>query len=70
MQHPKNRRSPVAMIINDKNQVPHVKTRMEARAIDGYPLEMIEAKQVLELVPRLAGERTLGGVYGSIPLIY
>lgn len=53
------------LVIDSEDQVPHVKAHVEARAKDGYPLEMIETGQVLELEPHLSDERMLGGVYGA-----
>ena len=48
------------MIIEDETQLPFVEAYLQKRSEDGYPLEMIDAKQVLELEPHLSKERTIG----------
>ena len=53
------------LVIDDESQVSYVRAHVAARAKDGYPLEMIDAKQVLELEPHLSRERILGGVYNA-----
>ena len=53
------------LVIDDESQVPYVKAHVQARAEDGYPLEMIDAKQVLELEPHLSRDRILGGVFSA-----
>lgn len=54
------------LIIEDQNQLPFVEAHLQKRADDGYPLEMIDAQQVLELEPHLAEERVVGAVYSPI----
>ena len=54
------------MIIEDETQLPFVESYLQKRSEDGYPLEMIDAKQTLELEPHLSTERTLGAVYSPI----
>jgi sarcosine oxidase subunit beta len=54
------------MIIEDETQLPFVEAHLQKRAKDGYPLEMIDADQVLELEPHLAKERVIGAVYSPI----
>lgn len=54
------------MIIEDETQLPFVKSYLQKRSEDGYPLEMIDAKQTLELEPHLSKERTLGAIYSPI----
>ena len=54
------------MIIEDETQLPFVEAHLQKRSEDGYPLEMIDAKQVLELEPHLAKERVCGAVYSPI----
>ena len=54
------------MIIEDETQLPFVEAYLQKRSDDGYPLEMIDAKQALELEPHLAKERVCGAVYSSI----
>ena len=54
------------MIIEDETQLPFVESYLQKRSEDGYPLEMIDAKQALELEPHLSKERTLAAVYSPI----
>ncbi len=54
------------LIIEDETQLPFVNAHLQKRADDGYPLEMIDAKQVLELEPHLAKERVIGAAYSPI----
>mgnify|MGYP001823458128 FL=1 len=54
------------MIIEDETQLPFVEAHLQKRSEDGYPLEMIDAKQVLELEPHLSKERVCGAVYSPI----
>ncbi len=54
------------MIIEDEEQLPFVEAHLRKRSEDGYPLEMIDAKQVLELEPHLSKERVFGAVYSPI----
>ncbi len=54
------------MIIEDETQLPFVEAHLQKRAADGFPLEMIDAKQVLELEPHFAKERVIGAVYSPI----
>jgi sarcosine oxidase subunit beta len=54
------------MIIEDETQLPFVESYLQKRSDDGYPLEMIDAKQALELEPHLAKERVFGAVYSPI----
>lgn len=51
------------LVIDDESQFPYVKAHVAARTQDGFPLEMIDAKQVLELEPHLSEERILGAVF-------
>ena len=53
------------LVIDDQAQFPFVETHLNARAEDGYPLEMIDAKQVFELEPLLNRERILGAVFSA-----
>ena len=53
------------LVIDDEAQFPFVEAHLHARAEDGYPLEMIDAKQVLELEPLLNRERILGAVFSA-----
>lgn len=53
------------LVIDDEAQFPFVEAHLKARAEDGYPLEMIDAKQVLELEPLLNRERILGAVFSA-----
>ncbi len=53
------------LVIDDEAQFPFVEAHLNARAADGYPLEMIEAKQVFELEPLLNRERILGAVFSA-----
>lgn len=54
------------MIIEDEEQLPFVEAHLRKRSEDGYPLEMIDAKQVLELEPHLSKEGVFGAVYSPI----
>jgi sarcosine oxidase subunit beta len=54
------------LIIEDETQLPFVETHLQKRAEDGYPLEMLDAGQVLEREPHLAKERVIGAVYSPI----
>jgi len=51
------------LVIDDESQIPYVKAHVQAREKDGYPLEMIDAKQALELEPHLSRDRILGAVF-------
>jgi glycine/D-amino acid oxidase-like deaminating enzyme len=51
------------LVIDDEGQFPFIEAHLDARAEDGYPLEMIDAKQVFELEPLLNRERILGAVF-------
>jgi len=53
------------LVIDDEGQFPFVEAHLHARAKDGYPLEMIDAKQVFELEPLLNRERILGAVFSA-----
>lgn len=53
------------LVIDDEAQFPFVEAHLTARAEDGYPLEMIDAKQVFELEPLLNRERILGAVFSA-----
>jgi len=53
------------LVIDDEGQFPFVEAHLHARAEDGYPLEMIDAKQVFELEPLLNRERILGAVFSA-----
>jgi sarcosine oxidase subunit beta len=52
--------------LEDETQLPFVESYLQKRSDDGYPLEMIDAKQALELEPHLAKERVFGAVYSPI----
>ena len=54
------------MIMDAENQVPFVKAHLDQRKKDGYPLEMIDAKEVLEIEPMLNSDRILGGVWNPV----
>ncbi len=53
------------LVIDDEAQLPFVEAHLNDRAEDGYPLEMIDAKQVFELEPLLNRERILGAVFSA-----
>jgi sarcosine oxidase subunit beta len=53
------------LVIDDEGQFPFVEAHLHARAEDGYPLAMIDAKQVFELEPLLNRERILGAVFSA-----
>jgi sarcosine oxidase subunit beta len=53
------------LVIDDEAQFPFVEAHLNARAEDGYPLEMIDAEQVFELEPLLNRERILGAVFSA-----
>jgi sarcosine oxidase subunit beta len=53
------------LVIDDEAQFPFVEAHLKARAEDGYPLEMIDAKQVFELEPLLNRERILGAAFSA-----
>jgi sarcosine oxidase subunit beta len=54
------------MVIEEETQLPFVEAHLQKRLEDGYPLEMIDAKQVLELEPHLSEKRVFGAVYSPI----
>ena len=54
------------LIIEDEKQMPLVKAHVKKRAEDGFPLEIIDAKQTLALEPLLSKETTIGAVYSPI----
>ncbi len=54
------------LIIEEEAQLPYVEAHLQKRAEDGYPLEMIDANQTLELEPHLSKERVFGAVYSPI----
>lgn len=54
------------LVIEDEAQLPFVEAHVKARAEDGYPLEMIDAKQVFELEPLLSKEKIIGAVFSPI----
>jgi len=54
------------LVIEDEKQLPFVEAHVKARAEDGYPLEMIDAKQVFELEPLLSKEKIIGAVFSPI----
>ncbi len=54
------------LVIEDEEQLPFVEAHVKARAEDGYPLEMIDAKQVFELEPLLSEEKIIGAVFSPI----
>jgi glycine/D-amino acid oxidase-like deaminating enzyme len=51
------------LVITEEKQHQFVEAHVKARADDGFPLEMIDAKQALELEPLLSEERVLGAVF-------
>jgi len=54
------------LVIEDEEQLPFVEAHVKARAEDGYPLEMIDAKQVFELEPLLSEEKIIGAVFSPV----
>jgi sarcosine oxidase subunit beta len=52
------------LVITAENQIPFVEAHVKARTEDGFPLQMIDAKQARELEPLLS-ERILGAVFSS-----
>ena len=48
------------LVIDGEEQIPFVEAHVCARAEDGYPLEMIDAKQTLELEPMLSEKKIMG----------
>ncbi len=54
------------LVIEDEKQLPFVEAHVKARAEDGYPLEMIDAKQVFELEPLLSKKKIIGAVFSPI----
>ena len=54
------------LIIDEENQLPYVKAHLEEREKDGHPLEMIDAKQALELEPMLNKDTLLGAVWNPV----
>jgi len=53
------------LVIDDEAQLSFVEAHLNDRAEDGYPLEMIDAKQVFELEPLLNRERILGAAFSA-----
>ena len=58
------RRDGGLLVITDENQVAPVQDHVRQRAKDGYPLEMLDAKQARELEPLLS-ESILGAAYSA-----
>jgi sarcosine oxidase subunit beta len=54
------------LVFEDENQIPFVEAHLKARAEDGYPIEVIDAKAVLEIEPHLARDRVHGAVYSPV----
>ncbi|MEJ2023650.1 MAG: FAD-dependent oxidoreductase [Deltaproteobacteria bacterium] len=54
------------LVIDGEEQVPFVEAHVKARAEDGYPLEMIDGKQALELAPMLSKDKIMGAVWSPI----
>ena len=54
------------LVIDGEEQIPFVEAHVCARAEDGYPLEMIDAKQTLELEPLLSEEKIMGAVWSPV----
>ncbi len=54
------------LVIEEEKQFPFVEAHVKARAEDGYPLEIIDAKQVFELEPLLSREKIIGAVFSPI----
>ena len=53
------------IVIGEEKEIPLVETHVKARAEDGYPQEMLDAKETRKLVP-LFTERILGAIYSPI----
>ena len=54
------------LVIDGEEQIPFVEAHVKARAEDGYPLEMIDGKQALELEPMLSKDKIRGAVWSPI----
>ncbi len=54
------------LVIDGEEQVPFVEAHVKARAEDGYPLEMIDGKQTLELEPMLSEKKIMGAVWSPV----
>ena len=54
------------LVIENEKQMPFVKAHVNKRTEDGFPLEIIDAKQTLELEPLISKEKTIGAVYSPI----
>ena len=54
------------LVIDGEEQIPFVEAHVKARAEDGYPLEMIDGKQALELEPMLSKDKIMGAVWSPI----
>jgi sarcosine oxidase subunit beta len=54
------------LVLDNEKQVPFVEAHVQARAEDGYPLEMIDAKETLELEPMLSEKNIMGAVWSPI----
>ena len=53
------------IVIGDEREIPFVEAHVKARAEDGYPQEMLDAKEAREHQPLLT-EKILGAVYSPI----
>jgi len=54
------------LVINDEKQMSYVEDHVRKRTEDGFPLEIIDAKQTLELEPFLSKEKTIGAVFSPV----
>jgi sarcosine oxidase subunit beta len=54
------------LVIENEKEMSYVKAHVRQRTEDGFPLEIIDAKQTLELEPLLSKERTIGAVFSPI----
>ena len=54
------------LVIEDEKQIPFLESHLKARADDGYPIELIDAKQALEIEPHLSKDRVFGALYSPI----
>ena len=62
---PEYRRLGGLIVIGDEREIPFVEAHVKARAEDGYPQEMLDAKEAREHQPLLT-EKILGAVYSPI----
>ena len=54
------------LVIENEKEMSYVKAHVRKRTEDGFPLEMIDAKQALALEPLLSKERVIGAVFSPI----